>query len=408
MINDVFKIVSFYDKIRWSSSSNYNLINFFKDDLDDDTKLLTHWLCYITDRQMPFQRIWDLGGFVFSELINEYKKNGSSVLYLDNKLPFIVKEGEGYKFQSRTQVGSNERLKGYGLKTNEKVQFIPRFYSADYFSILFTLEYLDNKYYNRSISRFIAVQINLHKDKSDLIGRILFSLYVLSYKDISQPKKEDIGNTEDNKKKSEHRLEDTKQILSERFEEEYSKFIKDKIYVQKRAWCALRDYFKSPELKGCFLDSLKREGLNEEIISSLFGYQNMSQFELPGDVWNNNTKFRNCILKGTETLGPTSYLNKILREYYNKNKVHLENCSPEQFDISFDFVPRMCQKNNCDICPIGLMKGEIGNNFLKTCVKNKDSFCTVALIDCNYKVECYGNECYLLKLLEHDNMSTNE
>ncbi len=73
----VFKIMSFYDDYRWEFSHNYNLINFFKKDLEADIKIFTHWLCYITDRQMPFQRIWDIGGFVFSELIYEIKKQKS-------------------------------------------------------------------------------------------------------------------------------------------------------------------------------------------------------------------------------------------------------------------------------------------------------------------------------------------
>jgi len=76
-LTEIFKIISFYDDFRWEFSHNYNLINFFEKDLDADTKIFTHWLCYITDRQMPFQRIWDIGGFVFSELIDEVKKQNS-------------------------------------------------------------------------------------------------------------------------------------------------------------------------------------------------------------------------------------------------------------------------------------------------------------------------------------------
>ena len=69
-INRLFEITNFLDNARWLSKENYNLINFFTTGLSDDEKLLTHWLCYITDRQMPFRRIWDIGGFIFSELVN--------------------------------------------------------------------------------------------------------------------------------------------------------------------------------------------------------------------------------------------------------------------------------------------------------------------------------------------------
>ena len=73
MLNAIFKIFSFYSDIRWHSASNYNLINYYKDKLNADTKLLTHWLCYITDRQMAFERIWNIAGFIFSELIDTIK-----------------------------------------------------------------------------------------------------------------------------------------------------------------------------------------------------------------------------------------------------------------------------------------------------------------------------------------------
>ena len=72
-LSSIFEIISFYDDFRWKNKNNNSLINFFKNDIDNDTKILTHWLCYITDRQMPYKIIWDVGGFVFSELINEIK-----------------------------------------------------------------------------------------------------------------------------------------------------------------------------------------------------------------------------------------------------------------------------------------------------------------------------------------------
>ncbi len=87
---EIFKIISFYDDYRWEFSHNYNLINFFKIDLQSDIKILTHWICYITDRQMPFQRIWDIGGFVFSELIYEIKKQNTLELLNPEYEPSFV------------------------------------------------------------------------------------------------------------------------------------------------------------------------------------------------------------------------------------------------------------------------------------------------------------------------------
>ncbi len=111
MLKSIFKIISFYDEVRWSSGVNYNLINYFKNTIDDDTKLLTHWLCYITDRQMPFERIWDIGGFVFSDLIDTIKKkNTLELLDPENEISFIKRKNDGFVFTSLSKVNENKIL----------------------------------------------------------------------------------------------------------------------------------------------------------------------------------------------------------------------------------------------------------------------------------------------------------
>lgn len=138
-----------------------------------------------------------------------------------------------------------------------------------------------------------------------------------------------------------------------------------------------------------FEEALKEEGLGDDDFNRLISDEALSQFELPGDVWNNNSKFRKCILKTTDYEQSTIGLNKILREFYNNNQ-HITGY-PEQFDITFDFVPRMCEKNNCDLCPIDRIDNE-DNNFNKICFKNKDMYCPIALISCNYKNNCKGKD----------------
>jgi len=59
-LNVVLRTFSFLDEIRWRDTSNYNTINFAYPEMSDDEILLTHWLCYVSDRQMPFRRIWDV------------------------------------------------------------------------------------------------------------------------------------------------------------------------------------------------------------------------------------------------------------------------------------------------------------------------------------------------------------
>ena len=78
-ILSIWKIFAWLDKCRWGAIQNYNLICYARKDLTPSEKILTHWLCYITDRQMPYQRIWDLGGFVISELVYRYTREKSDI-----------------------------------------------------------------------------------------------------------------------------------------------------------------------------------------------------------------------------------------------------------------------------------------------------------------------------------------
>ena len=404
MLNKIFKIISFYDNARWSSKSNYNLINFYQEKLNDDSKLLTHWLCYITDRQMDFKRIWDIGGFIFSELVDSIKKENSiELLNPDKDISFIKKMiDNGYDFISRSKVNENKILLSYGFKSEEQVTFTSRYYPSDYFSILYTFDVL--KHFDYSLTKYIVNQLYKHKDSNDYIKRLLFSLYLLTYYEIGQPQKDDLGKFKKNLEKAKKRTEKILKLLDddnknkEIFNNEYKKFLsKGNIFKQKRAWCSLRDFFKSPEFKPFFENSLKSENVDSEIIKKLFTINSFQQFELPGDIWNNNLKFRNCILEKTEYETSKKSLNIILREFFEKNKSELKNCYPEQFDITFDFVPRMCENNNCDICPIGLIKEKVKSNFKKTCVQNKNLYCSVALTNCNYKIDCIENKCDLIK-----------
>ena len=397
MLNKIFQIISFYDKVRWNSISNYNLINFYKNDLDYDTKLLTHWLCYISDRQMAFERIWEVGGFVFSELVSNLKENKNLEILKPNLTnSFINGNGKGgYAFTSKSKVNNNSiLLKSYKWVEDDIVEFTPRYYPSDYYSILFTFDILSE--YNYSLTRYIAEQINKYKEKDDLIQRILFSLYLLTYYEIGQPRKTDIANFNENITKAKIRTKKVKTILNNSFEKEFENFKKDTIFNQKRAWCSLRDFFKSPEFNSYFKSALKEENIDFEELE-LFSLRSFQQFELPGDVWNNNSKFRNCILESTEYEKSNKSLNIILRDYFEKNKDDLGNSYPEQFDITFDFVPRMCENNNCDICPIGLIKGNKKSDFEKTCINDTKYYCPVSLTNCNYKIECIGKECELIK-----------
>jgi hypothetical protein len=392
-LTEIFKIISFYDDYRWTDAYNYNLINFFREDLIADIKILTHWLCYITDRQMPFQRIWDIGGYVFSELVYEVKnQNSLNILNPDDENSFVKRENSNdkYTFISKSTAGNNSIWDRYSdILVDGRVKFKSRFFPSDYLAILSTFIFLED--YGFSFSKFIKEMYCKNIGKNDFIKRILFSLYLLTYYEIGQPTSSDLDDFAANVRKARLRKDKIKDILSkpDKFSHEYNAFLKDKVFNQKRAWCSLRDFLKSPEFQKYFKVALGEESLSDNDFIKLLSHEALTQLELPGDVWNNNSKFRKCILEGTDYEKSKEPLNKILRKYFNKNQQHIIGY-PEQFDITFDFVPRMCDKNNCDICPIGRIKNN--NNFNKICLGDESMYCPVILVGCNYKNNCEGRD----------------
>lgn len=388
-LDKIFKIFSFLDDFRWQNKENYNVINFYRTDLDDDIKILTHWLCYVADRQMDFEIIWDVGGYVFSEIVQEIKREKNiSLIKPKKENSFVKKDAEGkYYFLSRTN--ANEKIiKNYANYINQnKVKFKSRFVPSDYLCILSTFVILEK--FNYNLSEYISYIYNINKNEDDIITRLLFSLYLLTYFEIGQPKSADIEKYEDNLKQAMRRKESVLTIINDKqkFNEQLYIFKNDMMFKQKRAWCSLRDYIKSQEFHPSFINAMKKYN-TEDDIKALKNEKCLGQFVLPGDVWNNNTVFGKCILEKTSYEKDKRNLNVILDEYFKKNKPKVGY--PEQFDVTFDFVPRMCKKNNCDICPIKNI--DLRNNIDKICINNIEKYCTVALCLCNYKGYCIGKD----------------
>ena len=408
-LEKIFEIVSFFDDARWLSTQRDDMINFYKGDLDDDTKLLTHWLCYITNRQMDFERIFDVGGFVFSELADHYKGKSNDMRVLlgqNNKNSFIRKDTVGkdskqkYSFIGKESPNNLIQKKYPKSIENERVIFKSKILPVDYFSILYTLDILNCETYRKSLSCFIAeIYKKIHKDdKENLIQKILFSLHLLTYHNIGRKDYSHICNL--NFDIVEKHSKEIKEILDNqvKFNTLFEEFSKEKIFEKKRAWCCLRDFLKSPLFNPHFRNALS-QWLSISDIDTLCDQNLWNQLELPGDTWNNNFTFGNCILgKGIDKKyikKDKIIINRILRDYYNKNLKDkgIALGYPEQFDISFTFVPRMCEKNNCDICPIGRLSDK-GKDLI--CLDDPDpskySPCPVALDGCGYVINCLGRE----------------
>jgi len=201
----LFALTDFIDKARWKPATD-SLINYAPVELSDDDKILVHWLSYITDRQTAWERIWDVGGFIFSQLVHDIKRKKSlgflnpavqdSYFRPAKKCPdykeYKLKD-KGFVFISRLPGEHNQILKEYSFRPDEPPFFVPRYYPADYKAILNTLKVLES--YGFSFARYVksVLEINvIDLTSGHSIRKLLFCLYLLSYYDIGQPSANDI------------------------------------------------------------------------------------------------------------------------------------------------------------------------------------------------------------------------
>lgn len=408
-MKEKFEVIDFIDSCRWDAecANNYGLINYSHVEMSDDLRLLTHWICYITDRQMPFEQIWDIGGFVFSDMLKYYKDHGMgiNVLIINNPESFFIRKSDGnYIFKSKSVMPCNNNAL---LKNNrpigKPVTFISRFYPSDYLAMLYTLYTLEQFGYD-----FIEYTIAVIKSITsipfscmDLIQGLVYGLYILTYDNIGQPSKEQL-NDKIWITKAKERTDAIINLLSDssNFRKHVNTFFgRGSQYNIKRVWCCLRDYIKSPEYGDIyFKQGLLNRGMNVQTVDMLFSHEAKCYLELPGDVWNNNATFRKCLLLDENISAEENKmpLNRLLRRLFEREAITVGY--PEQFDTTFDFVPRMCEKNNCSICPFRAVREE--NDIWSVCIDNKDKFCTVALVCCGYICRCKGNKCSLKRTLK--------
>ena len=356
----ICKVISWLDGRRWNTEDNYNFINFFREDLSNSEKILTHWICYITDRQMPFEAVWDKGGYVFSELVHEYKRS--------KLLPqqIIEKYYESY---------SDKDKKRFRFKSSDNSTFASRYITDDYQNILNTLEVLN--YYQRNIINFIINIIKRFKGKEDLLIRIACGLHLLTYQ---------LDSKKANSKEILRVLNDERE-----FEKKVENFKKNSTSGKKRLWCCIRDYKKGLYHK-VFSEAIREvAGRETSKFISIWDNLPMEQIELPGDVWNNSPLFKNNLfakILDIDRIPKTWGMPEIIRDIYKqlKGSEEINDFYPEQFDITFDFVPRMCSKRLCDVCPFGQKGVEL------VCIPSEDKYCPVALLSCGYTAKCAGEK----------------
>ncbi len=355
---EIFKVISWLDDKRWDQVERPDVFpDVFVEkvikakELQAKQKILIHWLIYITDRGKGADVLWEKNTPKIKELVVRYFGDG-----LSEKAE--VKE-LCEKHEKENKIGA---------------------FPADLESIKRTLVLLLN--YDKNIITFITRRLSeWKKENSDkFCARIAFSLYLLSYKGVGS-----LAKSEERRRQNQDELnektEEANGILQDdcQFDKQFERWYGQRWH--KRIWAAVRDYKKFRPLSDIFIAGIKGQA-NKDIWRKDF----TKQLELPGDIWNARF-FKNCTRPIAEKMGIRgTKAPKVLRDLWEGIRSKCPESYPEQFDISFDFTPRMCEKNLCAICPFGR------NGAKLICIPTKDKYCPVALITCGYVGKCTGKQ----------------
>jgi hypothetical protein len=289
-IKAILQAFACLDDIRWSNPPKRTLVNYCSDDLTADEKLLTHWVTYITDRQMRFMRVWEIGGYVFSHLVRAFERSDRDVRSLVRE--YVRKKETGASniaFQCPRE-GQNRRLE-LARMTEDPVQFASRYVPEDAFRVFRTLALLERTS-DRRLGRFLSFFVSEDIPLAQSVRRLAVALDGLTYSAGARV-------TADQLEQELEQLPASVSYEAEEIRASPSAWLKSKErsfqpWGKKRLWCSLRDYLKGAEFNRHFVDALTGAGVatarrwrleNQELRVAL------DQLELPGDVWNNNKIF---------------------------------------------------------------------------------------------------------------------
>ncbi|MDK2463290.1 MAG: hypothetical protein QI223_00730 [Candidatus Korarchaeota archaeon] len=391
---EIFRMFAELDRVRWQVAENYNLVNYCVDSLSAEEKLLTHWVSYITDRQMPFEVVWEVGGYTLSYAVLIFGERGTEAVVRECLWPVGGHGVSGWRWVAPL-LGSNEVLRRRGIERGP-VEFASRYMPADTVSIVRTLQFLESAC-GKSLGRFVAKAVEGPGDGAEKLDRLAAALHGLSYAGIGQ-----VSNAE---------LERAIDLQRAQVEEEARRFVDDPSgwlevsmrrfegarYGSKRLWAAVRDWMKSPEFNPMFVDALVEVGARESEewkIGGRLQAEALRALELPGDVWNNNPRLlQGLIGPAIEELPEKMGASRLLRELYEGCGAVEMGMYPEQFDVTFDFAPRMCAQDMCKVCPFGG-----GPEVL--CRPVRGEYCPALVVWCGYLYQCPGSENCEIRRLE--------
>jgi len=293
LLRENLRIISWLDRKRWCKENQKKeeerVFKSIDKNLSNSEKILVHWLCYITDRQMRAMRIWDLGGAVFSDWVRNYCEQKISAEELIKK---CFKEYDKNKGKFKT--------------FNSELEFSSRFPRVDKEHIFQALKILESfevelagKKFTRNLVAFI---LHFIKNKEDYLRKVACALYLLTYK-------------LDGKKANPQEI---LEVLNDnnKFSKEVQKFKKKATEGKKRLWAALRDY-KKGLFSEIFKEAIKEVAGKNKAAELIKVWENlpMDSLELPGDRWNNDPRFIECVLRmkkqnGIFTIGVLSNIPK--------------------------------------------------------------------------------------------------
>lgn len=350
--------ISWLDDKRWSDTSDWGFIEVTKG-MNPEKAILIHWLTYIHDRVKNAEKLWGKTGKSVRKLVEDY----------------------------HAKADREEKVNEICEKYEDEIGGFP----SDRESVRRTLKILLD--YDKSLIEFIKSNLKFwSKNYPEEIGtRLAFSLHLLSYRNVQKysKRKEDRVKNQD---KLEKEKEKAKSILSDR--EEFEETV-EKIQ-HKRVWAALRDLRKNPYLKKKVKKSLPPEF--RKIWEERF---ELNQLELPGDRWNELFhKYAVEPIASDAGLDISSSAFRSTRKIYEKyvsrkgERDEEPLFYPEQMDISFEFAPRMCNKNSKEVCQNICVFGESGGENL--CSPGTD-VCPVVYVSIGKISECNTKLCPIHK-----------
>ena len=367
----IFQAFSFMDHVRWhqkrsKDKSRQNSMH------DPEVNLLAHFLVYLTNRGIRVERVWEVGLPVMLSLAKDFMEVGTLAFW--------------------NHWGKEER----SCLFFEELRYRPRYWKYDLVRIYRVLVVLEEGYgkslgvllkdlccsppSERSVKRLFSMLVALAYSVGDFKGQIL----------------EDNKNYKNKQKSCARKIDKKiKNVVEGGSDEMYIK----KRYDSKIIWCVLRDWLMEERMNAFFVETLEKVGVGRDVSekwrrdsTELKGA--LKVLELPGDIWNNNKVFWGCIFKKRLSGLYITSVNssKVTREIYDLiHDGENDDFMPENLDVSFDFVKRMCSERLCDVCPFN-------SGISDLCHGNEGKICPILLYTCGYKYDCTPDICKLKKL----------